>query len=178
MYLSPIGLVMCFLNPSNASVFLILYGFVSYYFAQKMNRLIILMGPIAAALSGIALANMVYWIFAQLQLFIPFLAPSSSHAAPAAAVAPSEEKKKLSAAATPLDKAKHFYRSSTGKTVNKKQKTTFVVVLTTTTTTTTTTTGSFCCCHLSGVYAADQRHRVHHELQILRQANLAALPHV
>ncbi len=111
MYLSPIGLVICFFDRSNASLFLILYGFVSYYFAQKMNRLIILMGPIASALSGIAVAKMCSWIWAQLPLFIPALASVSPQ------TEEKEEKKPKSASPTPLDKARTFYRSSTGKTV-------------------------------------------------------------
>lgn len=117
MYLSPIGLIICFFDRSNASLFLILYGFVSYYFAQKMNRLIILMGPIASALSGIAVARISYWAWAQLPLFIPALGP----------VAGSDEKEKddkkpKSAAPTPLDKARTFYRSTSGKTVRQQKK--------------------------------------------------------
>lgn len=43
-------------------VFLILYAMTAYYFANKMNRLIILMGPVASALSGIALGMTFDWI--------------------------------------------------------------------------------------------------------------------
>lgn len=36
-------------------MFLVLYAMTAYYFANKMNRLIILMGPVASALTGIAM---------------------------------------------------------------------------------------------------------------------------
>ncbi len=115
MYLSPIGLIICFFDRSNASLFLILYGFVSYYFAQKMNRLIILMGPIASALSGIAVAAMIKWVVAQLPLYLPMVPVTDGGDA--------EDKKKEKEKAvkvsspTPFDKAKTFYRSQSGKAV-------------------------------------------------------------
>ena len=34
---APVGLAVMFWHKSNGGLFLILYGFVSYYFAQKMN---------------------------------------------------------------------------------------------------------------------------------------------
>ena len=63
----PIGFVMSFFKspgntasywgPENSKIFLILYGVTGYFFATKMARLIILMGPIASALSGGALGG-------------------------------------------------------------------------------------------------------------------------
>ena len=38
-----------------ANFFLMLYAYIAYYFASRMSRLIILLGPVAAALGGIAL---------------------------------------------------------------------------------------------------------------------------
>lgn len=45
----------------DAKAFLVLYAMTAYYFANKMNRLIILMGPVASALSGIAIGMTVEW---------------------------------------------------------------------------------------------------------------------
>jgi dolichyl-diphosphooligosaccharide--protein glycosyltransferase len=116
MYLAPIGLIMSFFDRSNASLFLILYGFVSYYFAQKMNRLIILMGPIASALSGVALANMIYWILRQLPLYIPALQTKHEDSSSAAEKKEATKKRKV-VQATPFDNARVFYGSKTGKAV-------------------------------------------------------------
>lgn len=41
--------------------FLILYAVVGYYFSAKMSRLIILLGPVASALGGIAIAGILEW---------------------------------------------------------------------------------------------------------------------
>ena len=67
----PIGFVMSFFKthgntasywgPENSKIFLILYGITGYFFATKMARLIILMGPIASALSGVALGALANW---------------------------------------------------------------------------------------------------------------------
>jgi dolichyl-diphosphooligosaccharide---protein glycosyltransferase len=44
---------------TDAMVFLVVYAVVSYHFSTKMNRLMLLMGPISASLTGIAL-NLMY----------------------------------------------------------------------------------------------------------------------
>lgn len=49
-------------SPPLLQVFLVLYAMTAYYFANKMNRLIILMGPVASALSGIAMGMTLDWI--------------------------------------------------------------------------------------------------------------------
>jgi len=77
-YLAPIGWVLCMIRPgvkaelakSDANVFLVLYGGVAYYFCSKMSRLIILLGPVASALSGIAGAFLVEWSVEQLKAII------------------------------------------------------------------------------------------------------------
>ena len=76
----PVGFVMSFFKspgnkatywgPENAKIFLILYGITGYFFATKMARLIILMGPIASALSGIALAALFKWCLKQLTALV------------------------------------------------------------------------------------------------------------
>jgi dolichyl-diphosphooligosaccharide---protein glycosyltransferase len=50
---------------SRAVTFLFCYGIVAYYFSLKMARLILLSGPVAAALSAIILAFIVEWAVAQ-----------------------------------------------------------------------------------------------------------------
>eukprot|EP00798_Chlamydomonas_sp_ICE-L_P022999 gene22999-30189_t len=59
----PIGMVMLWRKgrPGDAKVFAILYALIAYYFASKMNRLIILMGPVASIMSGIAISTTVQW---------------------------------------------------------------------------------------------------------------------
>ena len=54
-YIGPIGFVACLFKPTDAKWFLIMYACVAYYFSAKMNRLVLLMGPIASALAGVAL---------------------------------------------------------------------------------------------------------------------------
>ncbi|KAH8090104.1 oligosaccharyl transferase [Aureococcus anophagefferens] len=53
--LAPFGLGLSFLRFSDAGVFLWVYAAAAYFFANKMARLIILLGPVAAALGGVAL---------------------------------------------------------------------------------------------------------------------------
>eukprot|EP00798_Chlamydomonas_sp_ICE-L_P023012 gene23012-30203_t len=53
-YLAPVGvlLTLIFGRKGDAKYFLILYAAIAFYFANKMNRLVILMGPVASALSA------------------------------------------------------------------------------------------------------------------------------
>ena len=91
----PIGFLMSFFKspgskekhwgPENAKIFLILYGITGYFFATKMARLIILMGPIASALSGVALAAIFNWCLRQAALLIWPEKPLESSPAIAAA---------------------------------------------------------------------------------------------
>lgn len=46
-------------------IFMIMYAAFGYFFASKMNRLIILMGPIASVLGGVAIGAAVDWIINQ-----------------------------------------------------------------------------------------------------------------
>ncbi|GAX74108.1 hypothetical protein CEUSTIGMA_g1557.t1 [Chlamydomonas eustigma] len=59
-----------YFGPENSKIFLILYGVTGYFFATKMARLIILMGPIASALSGVALGALADWCIKQFGLLI------------------------------------------------------------------------------------------------------------
>merc|ERR1711871_1012911 len=54
-YLSPIGFgLMCF-NKTDRKFFLLAYGVTAYYFSNRTMRLIIIAGPVASSLSGVAL---------------------------------------------------------------------------------------------------------------------------
>eukprot|EP00948_MAST-09A_sp_MAST-9A-sp1_P001614 g1614.t1 len=57
-HIAPWGFALSSMVPSrfsNASLFLTLYGSIAYFFSSKMARLIVLLGPVAGALGGIAL---------------------------------------------------------------------------------------------------------------------------
>jgi len=56
---------MALMHRTDSNIFLICYGVVAYFFSSKMSRLIILLGPIASATGGIALANGFTWAIAQ-----------------------------------------------------------------------------------------------------------------
>mmetsp|Transcript_48259 Transcript_48259/g.134744 ORF Transcript_48259/g.134744 Transcript_48259/m.134744 type:complete len:796 (+) Transcript_48259:96-2483(+) len=65
-YLAPIGFIVSTINCSDRQAFLLLYSAVTYYFSSKMNRLVLLLGPAAASLSGVALAKGVHWAWGEL----------------------------------------------------------------------------------------------------------------
>lgn len=69
-YLAPIGYALMFrsLKHRESGSFLILYMSVAYYFSSKMARLIILLGPIASALGGVALEALVSWAISQVYM--------------------------------------------------------------------------------------------------------------
>jgi cell division protein FtsW (lipid II flippase) len=54
----------CF-KKTDAGFFLVFYAITAYYFCTKMSRLIILLGPIASALGGIAVSGMGDWCIEQ-----------------------------------------------------------------------------------------------------------------
>lgn len=53
VYTAPVGYVYVLFNLGDSSSFLLVYGFVSYFFSSKMVRLVLLLGPIASALTGV-----------------------------------------------------------------------------------------------------------------------------
>jgi len=65
LFIAPVGLNICFWHFTNASTFLVLYAFISYYFSSKMVRFIILLGPGMSALGGIAVGHGLSWSFKQ-----------------------------------------------------------------------------------------------------------------
>jgi len=56
-YLVPIGFVLSLFTWTDSNSFLVLYGIVAYFFASKMARLVILLGPPAASLAGVAIGT-------------------------------------------------------------------------------------------------------------------------
>lgn len=65
-YVAPIGFGQLITKRTSAQTFLVLYAAVAYYFSSKMNRLVLLLGPVGAALGGVAVANMTKWALGQL----------------------------------------------------------------------------------------------------------------
>jgi len=53
--LVPCGFALSLLRLTDANTFLLLYGAIAYFFASKMARLVILLGPPASAFGGVAL---------------------------------------------------------------------------------------------------------------------------
>jgi len=53
--IAPYGFALSFLRWSDANSFIILYALIAYYFSSKMARLVILLGPVASVLGGVAL---------------------------------------------------------------------------------------------------------------------------
>eukprot|EP00005_Dracoamoeba_jomungandri_P008973 CAMPEP_0174263992 /NCGR_PEP_ID=MMETSP0439-20130205/20885_1 /TAXON_ID=0 /ORGANISM="Stereomyxa ramosa, Strain Chinc5" /LENGTH=916 /DNA_ID=CAMNT_0015349661 /DNA_START=19 /DNA_END=2769 /DNA_ORIENTATION=+ len=74
MYVAPVGFAYTVLKHTNATLFLTIYGLVSYFVSSKMVRLIILLGPISSVLAGIAIGLALDWAIRQ--LFIPFTVSS------------------------------------------------------------------------------------------------------
>lgn len=105
--LYPAGLALCLVNRTDSKIFLALYGVIAYFFSSKMNRLIILMGPIASCLSGVILGFLCDWVVAQFRLpleSVGLLTADEEEAeaaeAPAASQAPAAKKDKKDKKAT------------------------------------------------------------------------------
>jgi len=72
-YLAPIGFVLAFFKSSRVphfglnvnKYFIILFALVAYYFANRMSRLIILAGPVASVLAGMAVGSIGSWALSQ-----------------------------------------------------------------------------------------------------------------
>lgn len=66
-YLGIVGFVSLFFGISDVRIFAIILSIFSYYFSQKMTRLVLLLSPSAAVLSGIVVAGILEWSFRQFQ---------------------------------------------------------------------------------------------------------------
>eukprot|EP01104_Vermistella_antarctica_P000594 TRINITY_DN10747_c0_g1_i1.p1 TRINITY_DN10747_c0_g1~~TRINITY_DN10747_c0_g1_i1.p1 ORF type:complete len:804 (+),score=230.66 TRINITY_DN10747_c0_g1_i1:125-2536(+) len=71
--LLPFGIILCFFNRTAGKIFFVLYAFLSYYFAHKMIRLIILGGPAASALVGISATAAWVYVASQVRVFLAAL---------------------------------------------------------------------------------------------------------
>lgn len=61
--LAPIGFILTLFHFGDSPSFLTTYALVAWYFSKKMVRLIILVGPIASCMGGLALGRLVSWSF-------------------------------------------------------------------------------------------------------------------
>lgn len=57
VFLFPAGLYFCFKAPTDANIFIIMYGVTSIYFAGVMVRLMLVLAPVMCILSGIAVSS-------------------------------------------------------------------------------------------------------------------------
>jgi dolichyl-diphosphooligosaccharide--protein glycosyltransferase len=57
-HVAPVGFALSLLRWTDANLFLVLYAVVAYFFSNKMARLIILLGPVASALAGVAIGTL------------------------------------------------------------------------------------------------------------------------
>jgi len=128
-YAAPPGFVISLIRRDDASLFLSLYGLVAYFFSSKMSRLIILLGPVASGLGGLAVATALEWSFAQ------FFPPEEKTEDPAAKEVQVDKKtgkpvKKSNPQSKNIKKSKNdfmaqfeplvkMYESETGKTVRR-----------------------------------------------------------
>ena len=88
-YAAPVGFIISLFRRTDANLFLIFYAIAAYYFSSKMARLIILLGPIASALGGLALWSSIEWAGRQLAM-IPKVFGLSREAAEAEAAEEAE----------------------------------------------------------------------------------------
>jgi len=87
--IAPIGFIMVLRYFGDGPLFLCAYAVTAYFFSHKMVRLVLLMGPIASALGGIAMGRIVMWSFAQFYSII------NVKAATATAIATSQKGESL-----------------------------------------------------------------------------------
>lgn len=64
-YAAPVGFFMLLSRRNERSLFLVFYALVAYYFANRMARLIILIGPIASILGGFSIGLGIEWSISQ-----------------------------------------------------------------------------------------------------------------
>jgi len=67
-YLLPVGFVSLFFSPSNSKLFMISYTLISGYFSRKMIRLVLILGPSACVVAGIAFELILTWSMEQLSI--------------------------------------------------------------------------------------------------------------
>ena len=60
-YYAPVGFLMLWGQRSEAQIFMAVYAVVTYYFSQKMVRLVLLLAPPAAVLAGTGFSFLASW---------------------------------------------------------------------------------------------------------------------
>eukprot|EP00798_Chlamydomonas_sp_ICE-L_P022889 gene22889-30064_t len=77
-FVAPVGAVFTILfgRRGDGKYFILIYAVIALYFANKMNRLVILLGPVAAGLSGVALGLIFDWCMASFANGLSALLPS------------------------------------------------------------------------------------------------------
>jgi dolichyl-diphosphooligosaccharide---protein glycosyltransferase len=101
-------------------LFLVMYACVTYFFALKMNRLMLLMAPVSSALGGIALSSFLDFFLAEvvavLAVFFPSLAAAKESSSSSSKKASDEAEKKTETTASASATA------GSEKTPSKKNK--------------------------------------------------------
>ena len=64
-YLAPLGLLFSIFRWSDANLFIVSYGLAAYFFANKMSRLVILLGPPGSVFAGVAMQTLVDFFLVQ-----------------------------------------------------------------------------------------------------------------
>eukprot|EP00602_Paraphysomonas_sp_CaronLab_P008327 CAMPEP_0185022888 /NCGR_PEP_ID=MMETSP1103-20130426/5597_1 /TAXON_ID=36769 /ORGANISM="Paraphysomonas bandaiensis, Strain Caron Lab Isolate" /LENGTH=522 /DNA_ID=CAMNT_0027555195 /DNA_START=937 /DNA_END=2505 /DNA_ORIENTATION=- len=75
-------------------VFIVTYAIVAYHFSTKMNRLMLLMGPISSALSGIAIAAMIDFLWCEVSELLASFSKEASVEDPPTVATPKGKKAK------------------------------------------------------------------------------------
>jgi dolichyl-diphosphooligosaccharide--protein glycosyltransferase len=116
--LAPLGFISLFWKRSEAKFFLMLYACIALYFSRKMNRLVLLLGPAASVLGGIAIAGLSEWAFSQFNLIFSLGEKESD------VKSEKKESKKESAPAesTPSKEKKDKKAKKSGSSENLKEK--------------------------------------------------------
>lgn len=94
--LAPAGLFACFRPLSDASLFVLLYGLTAVYFSGVMVRLMLVLAPAACCLSGLALSEILTYLFDSIAGEDLEMPSSPAAAAAAAAIQKSSRKQGIS----------------------------------------------------------------------------------
>ncbi len=88
--IAPVGFVLSLFTWKDANLFIVLYALVAYYFSRKMARLVILLGPVASSLGGVAIGFLADQLLVNAVEGLVFAATSfaARHAGRPAAAAP------------------------------------------------------------------------------------------
>jgi len=100
-------------------IFLIMYALVSYHFSTKMNRLMLLMGAISAALTGISLGAAWDFIYEEAGALLAMFVDAKDESAPAAAAVTEKSADKSTTPAKKGEKKKETKVASSSQTMTE-----------------------------------------------------------